>query len=62
MNWFKTMQYLVAGEESRPGIQDRWRDVFLAARTPLQRRCLEFTKTMVIVAVCFSAMALLFPA
>ena len=55
------MQYLVAGEESRPGIQDPWRDVFLAAHPPIRRRCLELSKVLVLVAACFTAMAWLFP-
>jgi len=61
-NWFKTMRYLVAGEESRPGMQDYWRDGFLAAHTPIQRRCLEFSKVMVMIFGCFFIMTRLFPA
>lgn len=60
-NWFTTLRYLVAGEESRPGIKDTWRDGFLAAKDPLQRRCLEFIKAMMVpVAVSCMVMALIF--
>lgn len=60
-NWFKTMRYLTAGEDSRPGIQDYWRDGFLAAHTPFQRRCLEFSKVMLMIFVCFFLMSWIFP-
>lgn len=60
-SWFKTFRYLVAGEESRAGIQDYWRDNFLAAHTPLQRRCLEFSKVMVLITLGFLIMGRLFP-
>ncbi|WDP90975.1 MAG: hypothetical protein HUN04_15245 [Desulfobacter sp.] len=60
--WFTMMRYLVAGEDSRPGIQDYWRNGFLAAHTPLQRKLLECTKVAVLLAVSFSIMSWLFPA
>ena len=59
--WLMTMRYLLAGEESRPGIQDYWRDGFLTAHTPFQRRCLEFSKVMVLIALSFFIMSWIFP-
>ncbi len=60
-HWFMIIRYLAAGEDSRLGIQDYWRDGFLAAHTPLQRRCLEFSKVMVMITICFFIMTWLFP-
>ena len=45
------MQYMLAGEESRLGFQDYWRDGFLARHTPAGRSFLEKTKVVFLFAL-----------
>lgn len=60
--WFTVIRYFFAGEDSRPGIQDHWRNGFLAAHSPAQRKLLECTKVMVLLGTTFFLMAQIFPA
>lgn len=48
---FVFFKYLAAGEESRLGHKDYWNDVFLLNKPSIQRRCLEFTKAVLTVAL-----------
>lgn len=48
------MQYMLAGEESRLGFKDYWKNDFLARHTPAGRICLETTKTLFVIGFCFA--------
>ena len=61
-NWVKSIRYIVASEESRPGREDYWNNVFLADKAPLNRAWLETSKILFVIAlsICLSMiMALL---
>ncbi len=51
---FNIMQYMLAGEESRLGFQDYWKNGFLARHTNAGRTCLEATKTVFLMALYFA--------
>ena len=50
------LRYLISSEESRSGRQDYWNSVYLAAKTPLNRVCLELGKVMFILILSISLM------
>jgi|GEM_PF-3394620 len=51
---FTVMQYMLAGEESRLGFKDYWKNDFLARHTHAGRVCLETTKTLFVIGLCFA--------
>lgn len=53
----QVIRYHVSGEESRIGRKDYWNSVFLANRTPDERRCLEYSKVFFVLALSLCIMA-----
>ena len=48
-----TIRYLISGEDSRVGRTEYWNDVFLARKSPVQRKMLEVTKVFFLLGFAF---------
>lgn len=57
--FFMALRYLISSEESRLGRQDYWNSVYLVAKKPLNRACLELGKVLFVLTLSISILLVL---